>query len=261
MQTSGRVWEPFLTEQDRAHLARTPDRRVGFGSRSALLLIDLYRWVFGDRPQPLLEAIETWPGSCGLAAWESLPSIQRLLALARGAGLPVVHVTGLDDAGMLGWSEAMHGGLGRGGVATTGAASLERRRRRYDIIDEVAPIRGEVVLRKTTPSAFNGTPLLNHLTYVGVDTLVVGGESTSGCVRASVVDGCSYRFRMIVVEDCVFDRHQATHAINLFDMHTKYADVLPLIEVEEHLRSIARARGVKSDADGAATRHPVAASI
>ena len=74
-----RVWEPFLTDQDRAHLASAPDRRVGFGERPALLLIDLYRWVFGDAPRPLLEAVKTWPGSCGLAAWEAVPHLQRLL--------------------------------------------------------------------------------------------------------------------------------------------------------------------------------------
>jgi maleamate amidohydrolase len=239
MDSTGRVWESFLTEQDRAHLARTEDRRVGFGDRPALLLIDLYRWVFGDAPQPLLEAIETWPGSCGLAAWDALPRIQRLLAVARERGLAVVHVTGLDGAGMLGWSEAAHGGIGRGGVTRTTAASLERQKRRYDIVDELAPIPGEVVLRKTAPSAFNGTPLLHHLNSLGTDTLIVAGESTSGCVRATVVDGCSYRYRMIVVEECVFDRHQATHAINLFDMHTKYADVLSLADVEHHLGSFA----------------------
>src|SRR5437867_13223980 len=83
-----RVWDPFLTDQDRAHLALSPDRRVGFGQRPALLLIDLYRWVFDDRPQPLLEAIKTWPGSCGLAAWDALPHLQRVLALAREVGLP-----------------------------------------------------------------------------------------------------------------------------------------------------------------------------
>ncbi len=225
----GRVWEPFLTDQDRAHLAISRDRRVGFGHTPALLLIDLYRWVFGDRPQPLLEAITRWPGSCGPAAWNALPHLQRLLALARELELPVVHITGLEDSGMVGWGEAAHAGLGRG------SSSAEQRRGRYDIVPEVAPIAGEVVLRKTTPSAFNGTPLLAHLQYLGVDTLIVGGESTSGCVRASVVDGCSYRFKVTVVEECVFDRHEAAHAMNLFDMHQKYADVLSLAEVEARL--------------------------
>jgi maleamate amidohydrolase len=232
-----RVWDPFLTEQDRAHLAQSRDRRVGFGQRPALLLIDLYRSVFGDEPRPLLEAVKTWPGSCGLAVWEALPHLQHLLGLARELHVPVMHVTGLDGAGMPGWSEATHGDGRRGSM------SPEQRQRRYQIVDEVAPIEGEVVLRKASPSAFNGTPLLAQLTYLHVDTLIVGGESTSGCVRASVVDGCSARFRMIVVEECVFDRHQAAHAINLFDMHQKYADVLSLAEVESHLRSATASNG------------------
>src|SRR4029453_12512893 len=91
-----RVWDPYLTAQDRAHLAASPERRVGFGRSPALLLIDLYRWVFGAEPRPLLGAGKTWPGSCGLAAWDALPHLQHLLAIAREVGLPVVHITGLE---------------------------------------------------------------------------------------------------------------------------------------------------------------------
>lgn len=224
-----RVWDRFLTGQDKAHLAMTAGRRVGFGERPALLLIDLYRWVYGDEPQPLLEAIKDWPGSCGLAAWDAVPHIQALLRAARDAAIPVVHATGLDGAGIEGWSRR-RGGLYAGGDSPD---MEERRKRQYDIIDEVAPVDGEAVLRKSSPSAFWGTPLTGHLNYLGVDTIITCGESTSGCVRASVVDGCTNRYRMIVVEECVFDRHEATHAINLFDMDQKYADVLPLAEVLE----------------------------
>jgi maleamate amidohydrolase len=242
-----RVWEPFLTPQDRAHLEVSRDRRVGFGHSPALLFIDLYRGVFGDQPQPLLEAIKTWPNSCGLAAWEALPHLEHLLKAARALQLPIVHITGLPDSGMPGWGEAAHGGSGRG------STTPEQKKSKYDIIPQLAPIAGEVMLRKTAPSAFNGTPLLAHLNYLGVDTLIVGGESTSGCVRASVVDGCSYRFKVIVVEECVFDRHQAAHAMNLFDMHQKYADVLSLQEVESHLLSSSR-NGHATAAPGSASR-------
>ena len=109
--------------------------------------------------------------------------------------------------------------------------------RKYDIIEQVEPLPGEAVLRKSSPSAFWGTPLAGHLNQLGTDTIITCGESTSGCVRASVVDGCTYRFRMIVAEECVFDRHEAAHAINLFDMHQKYADVLPLAQVVQYLHS------------------------
>src|SRR5688500_19121207 len=100
-----RVWERFLTEQDKATLVGKADRaRVGFGDRPALLLIDLYRWVFGDKPEVVTEAIKTWPGSCGLAGWNALPHIQKLLAKARGVGIPVIHVTGMDGVAVEGWA-------------------------------------------------------------------------------------------------------------------------------------------------------------
>jgi nicotinamidase-related amidase len=231
-----RVWDRFLTDQDREHLIGRSRRPIGFGERPALLLIDLYRNVFGDRPEPLMEAVKTWPSSCGLAAWEALPHIQAMLKTARETGIPVIHMTMLDDdeSGVIGWSEAKRHEPPSPLPADPAAA--DRRRRRCDIVDEVAPIAGEAVLRKAAPSAFWGTPLAAHLNYLGVDTLITCGESTSGCVRASVVEGCTYRYRMIVVEECVFDRHEATHAINLFDMHQKYADVISLAEATEHLR-------------------------
>lgn len=230
---TGRVWDRFLTEQDRAHVAMTTARRVGFGKKPALLLIDLYRWVFGDKPEPILEAIKSWPGSCGLAGWNALPSIQSLLSTARKVGIPIVHLTGLDGAGVEPWSFRRE----EQRPANMSPEARDRRRRRFDIIDELKPLPGETVLRKSSPSAFWGTPLVGHLNFLDVDTIITCGESTSGCVRASVVDGCTYRFQMIVVEECVFDRHEAAHAINLFDMNQKYADVLSLAEVIQYLGS------------------------
>ncbi len=97
-----RVWDKFLTEQDKAHVAMGEHKEVGFGEKPALLLIDLYRWVFGDNPQPILEATKEWPASCGLAAWDAIPAIQTVLQAARDAGIPVVHATGRDDDGLAG---------------------------------------------------------------------------------------------------------------------------------------------------------------
>ena len=234
-----RVWDKFLTQQDRDHVAMGENRQVGFGEKPALLLIDLYRWVFGDRPQPIREATKEWPASCGLAAWDAIPAIQTVLQAARNAGIPVIHATGRDDDGLAGWS------MGRQiyGNQDRSPEALERRNRRYDIIDEVAPIDGEPVMRKDSPSAFWGTPLIGHPTAHNVDTIIAVGETTSGCVRASVLDGCTNRFRMIVVEEGVFDRHEAAHAINLFDMNQKYADVLPLADVLEYLGEVGAKRG------------------
>jgi nicotinamidase-related amidase len=230
--TEQRVWDPFLSERDRARGRLEPARRKGAGTKPALLMVDLYRWAFGDRPEPLLEAIGTWPGSCGLAGWEALPHIERLLGEARRLGIPVVHITGME--GMPGW----RAGTPRGGDRAD-AATLERLKRRYDIMDGVTPIDGEVVLRKNAPSAFWGTSLVGHLVSLGIDTIVIAGESTSGCVRATVVDGKSYRYKVIVPEPCVFDRDEASHAINLYDMDQKYGDVVPLDEALDYLRSVA----------------------
>src|SRR5712692_6034336 len=128
-----RVWDRFLTEQDRRHLDGRERRPIGFGERPALLLIDLYRWVFGDQPEPLLEAVKTWPGSCGLAGWQALPPIQTLLKVAREASIPIVHMTGLDHAGVAGWSARRGASLS----AEMSPAAHDRLQRRWDIIDEV----------------------------------------------------------------------------------------------------------------------------
>lgn len=220
-----RVWDAYLTEQDRAHVAMKGDQRLGFGQRPALLMIDLYRWVFGDEPEPLLEAVNRWPSSCGLAGWQALPHIQQLLAAARAARIPVVYSTDLAEPNIQPWAKA-----GRSSAArrSSDPEMQARYARAFEIVDEVAPAEGELVVRKSSPSAFFGTPLQAHLTSLGIDTLIVAGESTSGCVRAATVDGCTLRYRMMVVEECVFDRHQATHALNLFDIHQKYGDVIPL---------------------------------
>jgi len=225
-----RVWDSFITAQDKASLGDRPHQVWGYGERPALLCVDLYRWVFGDRRQPLLEAMKTWPGSCGEAAWDAIPYIQRLLGAARAAQIPVLHATKMSPyaSGIAAWSEKPS--AQREPAKPDGT--------KWDIIDEAAPLPGETVLYKAAPSAFFGTLLMAQLNALDVDSLIICGESTSGCVRATVVDGRSNRFKMTVVEEAVFDRHQATHAINLFDMHEKYADVLGIDEVVAHLGTL-----------------------
>jgi nicotinamidase-related amidase len=235
---TGRVWDHFLTEQDRAHLARAkPKTRYGFGRKAAVLSVDNYRAAVGDERLPLLEAVELWPNASGLAGWEALDRIAVLFAHARAAGVPIIHITGMaqEDTGIPGWS-SRRGGRAR--VVRDDEAQRDRHRRRYDIVEQAAPEPGEVVLTKTAPSAFFGTPLVAHLLSQGIDTLIVVGEAVSGCVRATVVDGCSNRLNMIVVEDCVYDRHEATRAMNLFDIDQKYGDVIGLDEALAHLDGV-----------------------
>ena len=163
-----RVWDQYLTERDRAHLAMRPPRRRGFGEKPALLLIDLYRWVFGDKPEPILEAMKKWPGSCGLEGWGAIPQIQKLLTKSREVGIPIVHTTGLDGAGVAPRSPQRESEL----QANRDPEARDRFTRRYEIIDEVKPLSGETVLRKAGPSAFWGTPLIGHLNALHVDTII-----------------------------------------------------------------------------------------
>lgn len=219
-------WEPFLTERDREHDRLWGKKEpYGFGRTPALLLIDIYYAVLGTERRELFESMKDWPLSTGLEGWRAVDCTARLLSVARRHGVPVVHVRGLEN-GMKPWVHRKPSGPG---------LPQERAAKGRQIVEEVAPIPGEVVIEKTAPSAFQGTPLTFHLISLGVDTLICCGETTSGCVRATVVDGATARFRMGVVKDCVFDRTEASHFINLYDMHQKYADVVGLEAAEAYL--------------------------
>ena len=105
----------------------------------------------------------------------------------------------------------------------------------YEFADDIALALGDLLLPKKHPSAFFGTALTNHLIDLGVDTLVVTGCTTSGCVRSSVTDAFALNFKVIVPEDCVYDRAPTSHAVNLWNMNGKYADVMPSAHVMEFL--------------------------
>ncbi|HEY3524187.1 MAG TPA: isochorismatase family protein [Candidatus Limnocylindrales bacterium] len=221
-----RIWDRFLTDQDRAAVAAHPTRRKGAGDRPVLIMCDLYRAAFGDRPLPLIESMERWPASCGLAAWDALPHARRALEAARSHGIPVVHLTGRTD--LPGW------GVGTPRTASDAPPDPDR----YRIMDEVAPAEGEPVITKVAPSGFAGTPLLQYLGHLRADTVVIVGESTSGCVRATAVDARTNRLSVLIAEEAVFDRHEAPHAITLFDLDQKYADVVPLDDVVTYFGTI-----------------------
>jgi maleamate amidohydrolase len=108
---TSRIWERLLTEQDRALEIARPPKQIGYGSKPILLLVDLYRAVFGDKPEPLFESIKKWPSSCGMAGWNAIPSISALLKATREKGIPVVYVTALygEESGVKGWSDRGRG--------------------------------------------------------------------------------------------------------------------------------------------------------
>jgi maleamate amidohydrolase len=108
----------------------------------------------------------------------------------------------------------------------------------YEFVSDVAPIEGDILVPKKHPSAFFGTSLVSHLVDLKVDTLIIVGCTTCGCIRASVADAFSYNFRVVVPEACVYDRSPTAHAVNLFDMNQKYADVMSFGDTLDALNAI-----------------------
>jgi nicotinamidase-related amidase len=219
------VWEAFLTPQDRVFVERIGDLAPRpFGRSPALLMIDHCNYAIGREPLPLLESMEQHPMSCGLAAWRAVESTSTLLAACRAAGIPVVYSVpyGFEPNS----PRRRAGGLS--GVAPDDAWDRQ-------IIAEVAPTDTEVVLPKLGASSFAGTPLDALLRRWGIDTVIMTGNTTSGCVRATAIDAAYLQFTGFVVEECVYDRTEAAHAMNLFDMHYKYADVVGLATVLERI--------------------------
>lgn len=212
-------WRSLLTERDLQVYRQRGHRKVTVpGSRPAILIIDVNYFFLGPEPVPILESIKDWPQSCGLEGWQCLPVIEKLAKAARARAHPVFYTTGDPRR----------------------AEHLPRRTENIDIEgkdipSEIAPQDGDYLLVKEKASAFHGTPLLSRLIQNRIDTAVVVGCTTSGCVRATVVDAASFDFHVIVVEEATFDRTQASHAIGLFDMHAKYAQVISLSEALRYL--------------------------
>lgn len=199
-------------------------RDVKVGARPALLAIDLYNLVYCGGARPVHEISAQFPSTCGVHAWRAIEPTKRLFAAARKAGLPVLYTTSSPSRTKV--------------VATRRQAGAGTTEDDYAIFEAFAPEPDDIVIVKERASAFFGTPLIAHLTRLGVSSLVVCGESTSGCVRASTVDGYSHGFHCTVVEECVYDRSELSHKVSLFDLHHKYADVMGVEEVVRHLEGL-----------------------
>jgi maleamate amidohydrolase len=185
--------------------------RIGFGRKSALLIVD---FTVGFNDPALFGGGNIDP---------AIKRTVRLLGFFRDQRLPVaftrvVYADDGSDAGVF-------------GMKVPSLLILTENHPAGRIVPQLEPRPGELVVRKTQASAFFGTGLAPWLIQQGVDTLVVAGCTTSGCVRASVVDAIAYNFRPIVARDCVGDRALAPHEANLFDMAQKYADVLERDEI------------------------------
>jgi maleamate amidohydrolase len=207
-------------------------RETVVGPSPALLAIDLYNLVYRGGPKSPYELEERYPNSCGIYAHRAIEPTKKLFAAARRAGIPIFYCT----------QDMRPNSRPAGAVSTRRVQPTREAPDDRDIYHEFTPQPSDIVITKQRASVFQGTPILSHLNLLGVRSLIVCGESTSGCVRAAVVDAYSSGFHVSVVEECVFDRAELTHKVNLFDMHHKYADVMHLDEVERHLNKLGGAR-------------------
>jgi maleamate amidohydrolase len=208
-------WDGLISDAEKAAY-----REAGFGgsaalgSRPALLVIDVQYRTTGTRPMPPDEARAEFPTSCGQPAWDAIARIEKLLAHFRDRAWPVIYPYVAPKISQ-----------DHGRLAEKSPGIMAVSARGYDFVETVAPAAQDLLIPKRHPSAFFGTPLASYLIGMGVDTLVTVGCATSGCVRATVVDGFSYNFRMAIPHNAVFDRSPTAHAVNLFDMAQKYAEV------------------------------------
>jgi maleamate amidohydrolase len=204
------------------------ERKTYVGAKPAILAIDLYKMAYQGGSKPVEDLIDVYPSTCGENAWNAIPPTERLFKAARAAGIPIIYSTTENRTE----ANIAH-------AYATNRQKVQVSPDVWEIKEEFAPQEGDLVVYKQRASAFAGTPLVSQLNRLGVDSLIVCGESTSGCVRASVVDGYSNGIHVTLAEECCFDRHMLSHKVNLFDLHHKYADVMHTDEIVDHIYTTA----------------------
>lgn len=215
------IWEDLLTERDKEVISKAGYDEAGasswesrgLGENPAVLVIDMQRLVVGP-DEPILDAIEQHRTAMGEIAWEAIDHIEPFLDFAREQGVPVKYTRVVPGS----YDDPDHPDL--------------------DIVDPVAPEEGEPVIDKSYASAFYGTDLLSRLVREGHDSVIVVGNSTSGCVRATSIDAQQNGFDVLLPRECLFDRIEASHKVALLDLWMKYAEVLERDAVEEYVRSL-----------------------
>jgi maleamate amidohydrolase len=223
------VWDDMLTATDCEVIRRGGyGKPRGLGERPALLMIDpQYNYTGADKP--ILEQIHEWPSGVGESAWRAIERLKPLISAFRGKKRPVIYTRQVQKT-----------------VAFDGfAAKAFRNPSQYlegskgtCIVETLTPQEGDVVVDKSYASAFYGTPLLSVLIKLKVDTLIVAGGTTGGCVRATCVDAISRSFDVAVVQDCVFDRISASHKVALLDLWMKYCDVISCQEAAQYVQAL-----------------------
>jgi maleamate amidohydrolase len=225
------AWDSYLNDTDRAVLARGRfGRRMGFGERPAVIVIDAQRYMVGEPGHD-----DRWPSSCGEVGRAAVLQITRVVRAAQTAGVPCFFTRFVlaRDGSDMGVYRRKRDLLESEHWCLEGSVGAE-------LVPSLAPAPGDQVFVKKKPSGFHGTPLLGYLVERGIDTVIIVGGATSNCIRATVFDASSYNFRTIVPAEAVFDRIPVSHALSLFDMDRQFADV---VTVDEVLAALPRPAG------------------
>lgn len=221
---------PELSDDDRAVIERTSyGTPRGLGNRPALILVD-FQYAYLGADVPITEQLADHPAAGGANAWAALRRALPLLALARERKIPVVLSRIAYPAGR----EQSNTFAAKRGVPQNfidGAPGAK-------LADELAPATDDIVLRKEAASCFHQTDLVDELRRLDVDTVVVGGLSTSGCVRATVVDAAGYGLRAAALSDACADRIDLSHRVALFDVWMKYGDVVSTSEAIDYFTTM-----------------------
>jgi len=205
---------------DSGKRGRLREKKMGFGVRPAVLVVDM-TYAYFDSDSPL--------GYGADSGWKAVEHLQTLLAEARKKDVPIIYT----KSAPLKMKKQELKGLGR--KHTHSKASVENSRM-GTIVDELAPTEDDLVIDKFRASAFFGTPLISYLIFHRIDTLILTGTSTSGCVRTTAAEASSYNYHIIIPQECVFDREPLWHEVTLAVLGQKYADVVPSQEVVSYLQ-------------------------
>ncbi len=208
-------WEEVIPKSEREIYLK-----AGFGTstrwdgKPALVIVDALWSFIGHKPVDVLEAIEEYPTACGKSGWDGLGKIVTALEFFRSSLLPVVYVCADGNLSDL-----------YGATTRTRSTVTLHDRDAFEIPEIIAPRPGEPIIKKTKASGFFRTPLDVLLRKIGVETVLLAGCTTSGCIRASAVDSHSLGFETVLLEDAIWDRSWFSHAVSLFELSMKYATV------------------------------------
>lgn len=232
MMIKKRPWEDMLTETDKIVIEKGGyGQSRGLGKRPLLVIIDAQlNYIGADKP--IAEQLDEWPSGGGDIAWKGIRKIQELKEQAASLGFPVLYTRNVQKKTL---------------QFDSFSTKTKRDQSKYidgnpaaDILECLAPSDSDIVMDKSYASAFFGTPLISYLVKMQIDSLIIVGGSTSGCVRATAIDAVTHNYNVAVIEDAVFDRIELSHKASLLDLWMKYCDVLTSNEISGYFVDLSK---------------------